>query len=82
MKFIYPENQKLIDHLESLGVTHKAVTVSVRATVSNLRVLANESERAAKKMAEKSGKKLLLKAVRFHERANELQQYLDERKTN
>lgn len=81
MKFEYPENEKLIRHLETdCELTDRAIRVCVRAAIANIRALAKESEKAAGKMSEKSGKEMLVKAVLFHERANELQAYLDERR--
>ena len=80
MKFAYPENEHLIKRLVLENIDLKK---ALGATISNLKSLACTSEREGlEKPAAKQGKKLLAMAIRFHERANELQAYLDERNRN
>ena len=82
MKFAYPENELFIEKLETEKLFGPdAVRGLVKLRISNLRQIANFAERESRrKNGEETGKKLLEKARVGHERANELQAYLDERK--
>ena len=79
--FQYCENEELIDRIENEKLFgDKARELLVRAKISNLRQVANVAEREAGKTDEKRSKKFLAKAIRLHERANELEKYLDQKR--
>jgi hypothetical protein len=82
MKFAYTESQELIEMLENA----KNRDSMIGSEISNLRSCAKISEKTAARLAgirpEETIESWMKRAVRFQERANELQQYLDESRPN
>lgn len=82
MKFAYPENHRLIKTLENA----KNRDFLVKAEISNLRSCAKISEKTAARLDGKKPSEIIenwvKRAIRFTERANELEKYLDESRPN